>query len=77
MLCKTPIIGSGKWGMKKLLEGGRQIICEDSSQLKEKVEFCLEHPEIGGWGYNFAKNFTKEYFKNEWIILNIKLKTTN
>lgn len=69
MLCKTPVIGSGTGGMKELLEGGKQIICKDFSQLKEKVEFCLECPEIGEWGYNFAKNFTKEYFKKEWINL--------
>ena len=69
MLCKTPVIGSGTGGMKELLEDGRQIICKDFSQLKEKVEFCLEHPEIGEWGYNFAKNFTKENFKKEWVNL--------
>lgn len=69
MLCKTPVIGSGTGGMKELLEGGRQIICKDFSQLKEKVEFCLEHPEIGKWGYNYAKNFTKENFEKEWINL--------
>lgn len=69
MLCKTPVIGSGTGGMKELLEGGRQIICKDFSQLKEKVEFCLEHPEIGERGYDFAKKFSKEYFKKEWINL--------
>ena len=69
MLCRTPVIGSGKGGMKELLEGGRQIICKDFSQLKEKVEFCLEHQEIGKWGYNYAKNFTKENFEKEWINL--------
>ena len=69
MLCKTSVIGSGKGGMKELLEGGKQIICKDFSQLKEKVEFCLEHQEIGEWGYNFAKNFTRENFKNEWVNL--------
>jgi len=69
MLCKTPVVGSGTGGMKELLEGGRQIICEDFSKLKGKVEFCLEHPEIGEWGYDFAKNFSKEYFKKEWVNL--------
>ena len=29
MLCKTPVIGSGKGGMKELLERGGQIICTD------------------------------------------------
>jgi len=69
MLCKTPVIGSGTGGMKELLEGGKQIICKDFSQLKEKVEFCIEYQEVGEWRYNFAKNFTRENFKNEWVNL--------
>ena len=39
MLCKTPVIGSGLGGMKELLEGGKQIICDDFEDLKEKVYF--------------------------------------
>lgn len=69
MLCKTPVIGSGEGGMKELLEGGKQIICKDFFQLKEKVEFCLECPEIGKRGYDYAKHFTKENFEKEWINL--------
>ena len=79
MLLKTPVIGSGLGGMKELLEGGGQIICQEFKNLKEKVEYLLEHPEIrermGENGYNFAKNFTKERFEKNWLnLINIILK---
>ena len=73
MLCRTPVVGSGCGGMRELLEGGKQVICEDFQNLKEKVEYLLNHSEIrekmGEDGYNFAKNFTLERFKKEWINL--------
>lgn len=73
MLSKTPVIGSGKAGMREPLEGGQQIICEDFSKLREKVEFLLKNPEkrriMGEKGYNFAKDFTKERFKKSWLDL--------
>ncbi len=73
MLVKTPVIGSGFGGMKELLEGGKQIICPDFSSLKEKVENLLANPEtrkeMGEQGYDFAKNFTRERFTNDWIAL--------
>lgn len=73
MLLKTPVIGSGLGGMKELLEGGKQIVCPDFNELREKVEYLLSHPEIrikmGEDGYNFAKNFTSERFRNDWLVL--------
>lgn len=73
MLCKTPVIGSGLGGMRELLEGGGQIVCENFSDLKNEVKFLIKNPErakvIGENGYNFAKNFTKEKFDEEWINL--------
>ena len=73
MLLKTPVIGSGRGGMEELLEGGKQIICKDFNQLREKVEYLLNHPELrermGEDGYNFAKEFTLERFEKEWIDL--------
>lgn len=73
MLCKTPVIGSGLGGMRELLEGGKQIICEDFDKLQEKVEFLLKNPKERNIaienGYNFAKDFTKERFKKEWVDL--------
>ena len=77
MLCKTPVIGSGLGGMRELLEGGRQIVCPDFNSLREKVEYLLNNPEIrkkiGEDGFNFAKNFTFEKFKKDWIDLIKKL----
>ena len=69
MLCKTPVVGSGTGGMRELLEGGKQIICNDFKELKNKVEFAMQHPELGEKGYNFAKIFTIEKFKKEWVNL--------
>lgn len=73
MLLKRPVIGSGQGGMRELLKGGKQIICEDFTSLREKVKYLLSHPEIreelGESGYNFAKNFTKERFKKSWLEL--------
>ena len=73
MLCKTPVIGSGLGGMRELLKGGGQIICENSRGLKNQVEFLLLNPRkaaiIGQGGCNFAKNFTKEKFNKDWINL--------
>jgi glycosyltransferase involved in cell wall biosynthesis len=69
MLCKTPVIGSGLGGMRELLEGGRQIICEEDANLKEKVYYALDHPELGEIGYEFAKAFTVKKFNDEWLNL--------
>lgn len=71
MLCKTPVIGSGQGGMRELLEGGGQIICEDFKRLKEKVEFLLKNPDkrktLGESGFSFAKDFTMERFEKAWV----------
>lgn len=73
MLLKTPVIGSGLGGMKELLEGGRQIVCQDFNLLRERVEYLLDHHEVrqemGQDGYDFAKNFTQEKFKEDWLKL--------
>lgn len=73
MLLKTPVIGSGSGGMKELLEGGKQIICQDFNFLREKVEYLLKNPgvrkEMGENGFAFAKNFTLERFREDWLKL--------
>lgn len=73
MLVKTPVIGSGLGGMRELLEGGKQIICEDFKDLKEKVELLLadskKRKKMGQEGYNYAKDFTQERFKKDWLEL--------
>ena len=70
MLLKTPSIGSGLGGQQELLEGGKQIVCKDFKNLRENVEYLLNHPEVrkkmGEDGYNFAKDFTMERFEQEW-----------
>jgi glycosyltransferase involved in cell wall biosynthesis len=77
MLMEVPVIGSGKGGMKELLEGGKQIICPDFKKLKNKVEYLLNNPEerkkIGKTGFDFAKNFTLERFHKEWQDLITKI----
>jgi glycosyltransferase involved in cell wall biosynthesis len=69
MLCKTPVIGAGLGGMRELLEGGGQIICEDFNRLKQDVAYVLDHPELGERGYAFARQFTIERFNREWLNL--------
>ncbi len=69
MLCKTPVIGSGLGGMGELLTGGRQLICERVKELNDLVRYAIEHPELGDWGYEFAKQFTIERFNREWVNL--------
>jgi len=73
MLLKTPVIGSGLGGMRELLQGGEQIICQDFKDLRERVEYLLNHQEIrdkmGEKGFDFAKNFTKKRFQEDWLSL--------
>ena len=71
MLCGTPVIGSGRGGMKELLEGGSQIICENFSDLASNVEYVLQNRELRGLGYHYAyqEQFSLEYFEREWINL--------
>lgn len=70
MFLKTPVIGSGLGGMRELLEGGGQIVCESFDSLKSKVEFLLSRPEearrLGEYGYEFAKQFSLERFAKSW-----------
>lgn len=77
MLSGTPVIGSGKGGMRELLEGGGQIVCPDFNLLREKVEYVLRHPEarekMGRDAYEYAKKFTRERFEKEWLEVMNKL----
>lgn len=73
MLLSVPVIGSGRGGMKELLSGGGQIICEDFGHLRERVEYLLnnqkERERIGKKGYEYAKEFSLEKFNKDWIEL--------
>jgi len=55
--------------MKELLEGGGQIICEEVKELKSRVGYVMDHPELGEKGYAFAKQFTLERFREAWLHL--------
>jgi glycosyltransferase involved in cell wall biosynthesis len=71
MFMKTPVIGSGKGGMRELLEGGGQIICEDFSLLRESVTSLLNDgaaaEKLGEQGYQYAKQFPLERFEQTWL----------
>lgn len=67
MLCKTPVIGSGKGGMKELLTQGGQQIVVDNNELKTKLESALTNKKnFGEMGYEFVSRFDKDYFNREW-----------
>ena len=70
MLMKTPVIGSGRGGMRELLEGGGQIICEDFADLRRFTEELLGDPEkmkrMGELGCTYASEFTMERFTRDW-----------
>lgn len=77
MLLRRPVIGSGRGGMRELLKGGGQMICENFGSLREKVEHLLNQPEVGEkmgeTGYNFARTFSAERFRKDWLELINKL----
>jgi len=81
MLCRTPVLGSGKGGMAELLQGGKQIICRDFRDLRNRAEHLLgqseERKKLGEDGYNFAKDFTFERFKANWLTLINDLSSAN
>jgi glycosyltransferase involved in cell wall biosynthesis len=67
MLCKTPVIGSGLGGMRELLEGGKQLLCEELSALNDLVDVAVANgAELGEYGCEFAKAFTIERFEQGW-----------
>jgi glycosyltransferase involved in cell wall biosynthesis len=70
MLCKTPVIGSGAGGMRELLEGGGQMVCDRLSVLPDYVRYALTNRDnLGARGYSFASTFTRERFEMDWVSL--------
>jgi glycosyltransferase involved in cell wall biosynthesis len=73
MLCGTPVVGSGKGGMKELLWGGGQIICASFSGLSTAVELLLHNEktraQLIDTGSNYARRFTFGIFQKAWINL--------
>jgi len=81
MLCGTPVLGSGQGGLGELLESGEQIICHDFHSLRSCVQHLLanEHGRVavGRKGCQFARQFTEEKFRGEWIDLVNKVRTSS
>jgi glycosyltransferase involved in cell wall biosynthesis len=73
MLCGTPAVGSGRGGMRELLESGGQIVCPDFRSLRSAVENLLRHEEqrtgLGREGCYYAKQFTHTRFQRAWTEL--------
>lgn len=77
LLCKTPVIGTGYGGMKELLEGSGQIVCNDPSNLPMVVKKLLDNKEDAGRkGFEFARNFDVEEFRKKWVQLVLSLERT-
>lgn len=61
MLCGTPVVGSGRGGMRTLLDGGEQVVCRDFADLPAAVEEALaDGDRLGRQGRAFAEQFTLE-----------------
>ena len=70
MLCRTPVIGSGRGGMRELLEGGGQIICSSFDELPTLVQRAMaDQARLGEAGYRYASQFTLDRFRREWLAL--------
>ena len=70
MLTRTPVIGSGRGGMRELLVGGKQIITEEPRELRQAVLGYLRDPNrragAGQQGFDYAATFTFEQFQGAW-----------
>jgi glycosyltransferase involved in cell wall biosynthesis len=70
MLLGTPVVGSGLGGMRELLEGGGQLICEDFTRLPEFVEQAIRERDLRrGRALEFARSFSTERFERQWQTL--------
>lgn len=73
ILCGTPVIGSGSGGMQELLEGSGQKICHDWEALELMVVELLNNPTIHADALEYARQFSVEYFIDEWKALLIEV----
>lgn len=77
MLCQTPVLGSGRGGMRELLEPGGQTICESFNALRAAVEDLLAHEakreHLGRRGCDFARQFSYDKFQAAWLDLASRL----
>lgn len=73
MLCRTPVVGSGRGGMAELLSEGGQEICASFAGLLPVVRALLESPErrreMGERGRHYARRFSLEPFRRRWCDL--------
>jgi len=73
MLCGTPVIGSGRGGMRELLEEGGQIICDDIHELEPIVRNLLQNKEelckMASKGRFYATGYNLSYFGHSWLDL--------
>ncbi|MEP7168429.1 MAG: glycosyltransferase [Bacteroidota bacterium] len=68
LLSKTPVIGSGRGGMKELLQGAGQKIVTENSKLPSVVEEVLKNKNFySEKGFQYVKKFDTIYSGNEWI----------
>jgi glycosyltransferase involved in cell wall biosynthesis len=74
MLVGTPVVGSGMGGMRELLLGGRQLICESSTEIAAFVDCAIENRDKFGMdGRRFARQFSVEKFESDWQNLVARL----
>jgi len=67
ILCKTPVIGTGRGGMGELLEKSGQIVCSDFKHLKELVEESLDNElEVSREALMYVESFSLLKFYTEW-----------
>ncbi|MFM8432763.1 MAG: glycosyltransferase family 4 protein, partial [Bacteroidota bacterium] len=67
LLCGTPVIGNGSGGMMELLQGARQAIVTESSQLPLVIENVLDNrAEFSEDGLKFVSRFDLDYFQKAW-----------
>lgn len=77
MACGTPVVGSGRGGMRELLEGGRQVVCPNLTQLRAVVGEILSdsalRARLRSDGPAYARQFTIERFTANWTNLVMRL----
>ena len=74
MLFGTPVVGSGKGGMRELLEGGGQTVCEDFSELRGCVENAIRNREAFELaGRKFVAGLSLARFSREWVGLILRV----
>lgn len=77
MLCGTPVIGSGRGGMRELLTRGGQVILAECTGLPAVVaEVLTRRRELGESGRRYARQLDMAYFSRAWLGLVTRLLDT-